>query len=264
MLMAALNRGIPDAQVLHGAPPPGRDPFVVWGQAWLAVDIIPPAARTQRPFWHIDNGYWQPGRGTNRGNYRMTYRSLSPILLSDVSGLNKKPPAMRQWRTDGRHILIAMPGAWFGRPLGIDIGGWILDIEKRVREQTDRPIVVRQKGSHVLLGEQLRDCWAVVTHSSSVAVDAVLLGVPVFVASTSPAAPVGRLDLDIEDPVTPDREHWALSLACQQFTVDEMYSGFAHRWMQRIAAQVDGARHEDRTHAAAPVIGQGRQVQVSP
>jgi hypothetical protein len=96
---------------------------------------------------------------------------------------------------------------------------------------------VRPKYSATPLVGDLRDAWALVPHSSNVAVDAVLAGIPLFVASTSPAAPAGRTDLDIENPTMPDRESWWASLTCQQFTLREMADGTAWRLMQMIAAQ---------------------------
>jgi hypothetical protein len=85
------------------------------------------------------------------------------------------------------------------------------------------------------LADDLRNCWALVTHSSNVAVDAVLMGIPVFVAPTCPAAPVGNLDLaKLETPDMPDRARWFDSLMAQQFTVDEMRSGLAKEYLQMV------------------------------
>jgi hypothetical protein len=87
----------------------------------------------------------------------------------------------------------------------------------------------------------LTDAWALVTHSSNVAVDAVLCGVPVFVAPTSPAAPVANLDLKtMKAPLMPQRGAWLASLLAQQFTLDEIRSGFAKQMMDQVVAQVDG------------------------
>jgi hypothetical protein len=128
---------------------------------------------------------------------------------------------------------------FFGRAIGLDVPGWIATIEARLRAATDRPILIRPKYSATPLAGDLRDAWALVTHSSNVAVDAVLAGIPVFVAPTSPAASVGRSDLDIEHPRIGDRDAWWTSLMCQQFTLSEMADGTAWRLMRQIAAQVD-------------------------
>ena len=73
---------------------------------------------------------------------------------------------------------------------------------------------------------------ALVTHSSNVAIEAACLGTPVFVAPTSAAAPVGRVDLaDIEMPIYPDREPWLAHLAYNQFSFEEIRSGEAWRML---------------------------------
>jgi len=84
------------------------------------------------------------------------------------------------------------------------------------------------------LAMDLIDCWAVVAHSSNVAVDALLLGVPVFVTDRCGARRCADTDLShIESPRMPDdREEWAATLAAQQWTLEEMRSGLAWRMLQ--------------------------------
>lgn len=246
MLMRALARGMgaDQCRMVVGEPPDDGHPFVVWGQEWLTLRIVPQAARSGRPFWCIDNGYWQPGRGTDRGYYRLTYRGMSPVLLPKTDDLRLAAVPLKPWRANGRHVLLAMPGVHFGAALGIDVPAWCATIMERLRQQTDRPIRVRPRDSRLPLSQDLSGAWCVVTHSSNVAVDAAIAGIPVFVEPTSAAAPIGRADLEIEDAVTPGRKGWLRSLASQHFTVSEMASGLAWRWMQRIAAQVDQGDRE--------------------
>jgi len=242
MLMEALAAGMgrQGCRVMVGEPPDDEHTFVVWGQEWLTLRIVPEAYRRGRPFWTIDNGYWQPGRGTGRGYYRFCYRGMSPVLLPKTPDLRRPAVTLTPWRENGRHVLLAMPGLQFGLALGIDVTGWTETIKERIRRHTDRPIYVRPRDSRVPLAQDLAGAWCCVTHSSNVAVDAVIAGIPVFVAPTSAAAPVGRTDLEIEDAVTPLRKLWLRSLASQHFTVSEMRAGVARAWMQRIAMQVDG------------------------
>jgi hypothetical protein len=250
-LMTALSRGMslytvpPEPhQIVKGSPLDDGEPFVLWGQAWLAMRVLPRAVEQGRPFWHIDNGYVNPARGGLTGFYRINYRSLSPMLLNDVdhnriyeTGAKARLHPWRKPHQRGRKVLIALPGADFGVSLGMDMRAWIAHIHEQVQSRTDRPIFIRPKESSRPLVQDLRDAWCVVTHSSNVAVDAVMYGVPVFVAPTSPAAPVGRTDLKIEKPVMPDRTDWLASLMMQQFTLDEMRFGYAWRMMQRMAEQ---------------------------
>lgn len=235
-LMEAMAAGCGGCVVM-GDPPAGPDPFVVWGQDWLTMRIVPHALRTSRPFFHIDNGYYLPAQGSAYGYYRMTWCGMSPLYLPDAPEPRSVDlrPAFKPWRENGTHILLALPGATFGRAAGINVPQWIDGIGERLAAATSRPIVTRPKGDSVHLSRHLKDCWALVTHSSNVAVDAVLAGIPVFVESTSPAAPVGRVDWgpgDIERPVMGGRGEWWRSLMSQQFTIEEMAAGVPRTFMR--------------------------------
>lgn len=242
MLMQALSAGWPGSKTILGAPPPGKRPFAVSQQRWLAVDLIPEALKVGRPFYHMDNGYIAPGRGDPHGNgyYRITYRGMSPILMRDAPA-TRIPFEMKPWRKTGSHVILALPGEHYGRAMGLDMEAWISTSMKRLQGVTDRRIRCRHKLTSMPLATDLRDCWAVMTHSSNIAVDAVLAGIPVFVAPTNPAAPVGNLDIaDIERPLMPDRAAWFDSLMAQQFSLPEMRSGFAREMLGRVKEQVDG------------------------
>jgi len=245
MVMKSLFKGWPFARICNGDPPDDGNLFAIYGQTWGAERLIPPALKTGRPFWQIDNGFWKPGRGSTDGYYRFCYRSLSPVLLADADHKRAAQigaPAMAPWRKSGTHILLALPGGDFGTALGLSMVNWEKTIRARVRQYTDRPIVVRDRRTTVALDGHLTDCWALVTHSSNVAVEAVRAGIPVFVEPTSAAAPVGNLDLArLEKPAMPStRKTWWSSLLSQQFTPAEMASGLAYEYLGSVAAQVDG------------------------
>lgn len=219
-------------RICDGAPPRG-EPFVVWGHRWLAERIVPRAILDGTEWWLIDNGYHLPAQGGAQGYYSLTRCGVSPAMIEgDPSRL---PVRMAPWRMDGRFVLIAMPGEGFGRMMGINGDKWRREIAARVRRHTDRPISIRDKGSPTPLAADLTGAWALVTHSSKVAVDAVVAGVPVIVEPTNPAAPVGSTDLsEIETPRLPDRAAWWQALMAQQFTLAEMRTGRAAAMMERV------------------------------
>lgn len=240
-IMEAMAEGF-GGKVCLGAPPDDGEMFCVWGQQWLALDLIPKALKSGRPFLQIDNGFVRPAQGTLIGYYRISYRSLSPVLLGDPPPSRIKV-SLAPWRGIGRHVILALPGIGFGKAIGLDMGAWIQVSQTMLRRATARQIIVRPKKTGKPLGADLHGCWSLVTHSSNVAVDAVLAGVPVFVAPTSPAVPVGNLDLaNLEAPAMPDRMRWFDSLMAQQFTVAEMRSGLACERMQMVIDQVESAK----------------------
>lgn len=267
-IMAALAEGWPGAQVCVGPAPNKREPFVVWGQIWLAEDMIRAALRTGRRFYQIDNGFYKPARGSLVGYYRFMYSRPDPVVITDEALLAERmtDPALHAefapWRRGGRHVLVAMPGLDFGRAFGVDVPGWSALVRRRVAAATDRPVVVRERSATNPLAVDLAGCWAVVTHSSNVAVEAVLAGVPVFVEPTSMAAPVGNLRLaDIERPAMPDRAVWWASLMCQQYSVTEMRSGVALRYLREVKSITETERARSgrsdarAVHPGLPVAG---------
>lgn len=238
MIMRNLAAGWKDgAKCIHGAPPDDDNPVACYGQIWGTEKVLQRATARDRIYWHIDNGFWKPGRGQWQGYYRFTYRSMTARFLPDSPrqrferlGIRLKP-----WTRWGNHILLALPGLEYGVGIGLDMPYWIKEIERELRNSTDRPILIRDRLSPRPLMQDLRGAWAVVTHSSNVAVDAVCEGIPVFVSPLSMAAPVGNLTLlDLEHPKKPERIEWCYSLACQQFTVAEMRSGTAYHHLKRV------------------------------
>lgn len=240
LVMDAFAHCWPGAKILEGShPPDDGSMIVVWGQIWLIEQILPRAIEAGRPFWQIDNGFFDPVRGRNEGYYRFSYRSLSPILLKDA-GLRILIP-MKPWRTEGKHIVLALPSDFFGCSIGLNMIKWKETIQDQVKKFTDRPIIVREKNCTRPLADDLKDAWALVTHSSNAAVDAVFAGIPAFVESTCPTAPLGNLSLaNIEQPEMVNRDAWLASLTCQQFSLDELYKGIAYPHLKQIQEQVDG------------------------
>lgn len=240
--MSALAAGWPGGRLILGAPPEDGNPFITYGQIWLAETIIRKALPTGRRFWQIDNGFYKPGRGSINGYYRFMYCRPHPIFLEDAKlrkSRNIAPP-FKPWRKQGRHILLAEPGPDLGKAFGMSFRGWYEAIHAELLSRTDRPIVLRERTSETALDRDLQNAWALVTHSSNVAVDAVIAGIPVFVMPTSMAAPVGNpIDGDLENPRMPDRTDWWNSLMCQQFTIPEMRSGTAYHYLRAVAEQIE-------------------------
>jgi hypothetical protein len=236
-LMDALKQGwVERCDIIVGAPPDSDRPFIVWGQRWLGEEIIPKAIKTGRPFWHIDNGFWNSARGGAVGNYRFSYRGMSPILMDKPDARRCKDIELAPWREGGDYVLLAYPSMTYGRCIGIDTVKWSLETAQDLKRSC-LPVVHRQKDCPRALEQDFAGAFVVVTHSSNVAVEAAIQGIPVVVEPTCAAAPVGSAS--VHELSRPDRAQWLASLACQQFTIGEMASGIACRMMKKIAAQVD-------------------------
>lgn len=194
---------------------------------------------TGRRWIYWDRGYffrcyatWLP-RGTDGGMYRWHVGSfqLSRVDAVPPERLNARRPPVRPWQANGRHIVIAKPSKTYCRFHAID--GWLDKTIYDLSLITERQLVVRDKESKRPLADDLAGAHALVTHGSIAAVEAVILGTPVFVHATSAAALVGQTDLSkIEHPVYPDREPWLRALAYTQFNEQELVDGTLWRMLQ--------------------------------
>lgn len=188
-----------------------------------------------RPWIYWDRGYCRRifatdlPTGDNGGYYRWHLGSFQLQAIAERP--DDRWRALRTpfapWRAVGRHIVVAEPSPTYERFHGIE--GWTARTVAELKTLTDRPIVVRDKEMQRFgrkLHQDLAGAHALVTHGSNAAVEAAIMGCPVFVHPDSAAALVGLTDLaDIETPVTPDREPWLRALAYSQFNETELVDG---------------------------------------
>lgn len=204
------------------------------------------AQREGRTWYYGDNGYFRPGRRiSQKGYYRVTRNALQHDGTGNASparweGL--KLPAIAPWRKSGAHVVVCPPARLMAAIQGFDPDQWLADTLTILRGATDRELRVRKKMSwkEVMantgppLAADLRGAWALVTHSSNAAVEALLLGVPAY--CTNPCAAYRMTVHDpaqIEAPILPDdREQWTWNLAANQWSLDEMRDGTCWRELQ--------------------------------
>lgn len=219
---------------------------------------------------------WTGRMAPNRAVWEEFSASGRPIIILEVGQLNRgvtwkmgingvnargwfgegiepgraKKLAMRlqPWH-QGNHILIAMQRSdseqWTGL---LPAEQWLDNIINKLREHTDRPIVVRPHPRQKLQPKMgvkfqtplplrgtydefdfrstLNNAWAVVNENSGPGSQAVLDGVPAFVGADSMAAPVANLDYAlIEKPRMPDRTAWLDDLCHSEWTLGEITAG---------------------------------------
>lgn len=188
---------------------------------------------TGREFIYWDRGYakrifatWLPRPLSGSGYYRWTrnafqMRSIREVPKDRWRALNIP---LAPWSENGRHIVIAKPSATYDAFHRTH--DWLDKTVAELKRHTDRPLVIREKLSTVPLAEELRGAHALVTHQSNAAVEAVIMGCPVFVDDGSAASLVGKTDIaEIEHPIYPDRKPWLWSLAYSQYSEDELVNG---------------------------------------
>jgi hypothetical protein len=187
---------------------------------------------TGRRWIYWDRGYarrvfatWLP-RGESGGYYRWHTNSYQMQAIRPVP--SDRWDALRTpvapWRERGRHIVIAAPTATYAAFHRLD--GWTDRTLDTLSRLTDRQIVIRGKETARPLQSDLEGAHALVAHGSIAAVEAVILGCPVFVDPSSAAALVGLTDLKkIERPIYPDRQPWLNALGYSQWNERELVDG---------------------------------------
>lgn len=236
------------------------DAHVFYGLEGNLPRIFEYAAEVSRAVY-IDLGYW--GRrelGRYAGYHKLSVNARHPVSYyrrpqHDGERFERFDKDVIPWSMSRSpklertgHILIAGMGAKGAAAEGQAPQEWERWAIAEIRKYTDRAIVYRPKPSDPLaspiagtryspkgheLAPELEDCWAVVTHHSNVAVDALLAGIPSFCWG-GVAREMSLQDLSrIEDPYMPaGRYKWASDIAWTQWSVPEMKNGDAWAYLR--------------------------------
>ncbi len=223
-------------------------PVALYGVTPETMSLWVGLRREHRDYYYIDNAYFSAGHADDK-YLRVTKnaRQCSGFGKSDGSRVLKHNVNIRPWRGGGECVLVTCQSEWWYVQHGTTLQHWIDAVISEIKQYSDRPIRIRLKPkskylrapNHVEPGEitaanadvpferDLKDAWALVTHSSNTAVEAIIEGVPAFVTDSCAAKPMACSDLAfIESPRRPDgREQWTAVLAANQWTLDEIRSG---------------------------------------
>jgi hypothetical protein len=205
-----------------------------FGVVGLERDFLDVGRDTDRDYLYGDNALVDGLRG-KFFRFARNALQISTLQPPDYRRRIAQRLFVRPWQRDGRHIVIVEQSWHFLRLCGIG-DDWFYQVASQLAQVTDRPLRVRRwrrdKGNlAATLQEDLRGAWALVTHMSAAANEALLAGVPVFVTGPCAATPLASGPLSaIEDPRYPDgREEWAAGLANSHWTMDELRDGTAWR-----------------------------------
>lgn len=210
--------------------------------------LLDQARREGRTWFYADNAYY-----FGRGHYfRVTRGALQHHGRGDAGDtgadrLRRFDIALQPWQRDGRHVIVATQSdLWHQTRHGADRQQWANGVRSQLRTFTGRPVELCLKpeplpdaftAHHPQLETLLAGAWAIVIHSSSAGVAALIRGVPVVALADCCASPMARRRLDeIETPAYPDdRERWLGVLAANQWTIAEMRDGTAWRMLSASA-----------------------------
>lgn len=187
-------------------------------------------------YWHRDTHYRLVAGSWSPDGY---VRAQLPRSRLDLLGVSVNP-----WRTDGDTIVIAGSTGKSCVEHGLGYREW----ETRVAAQLQgcgKRVVYRPKPTdrnkaplrgveydYGPLAETLARSWALVTHHSNAAVEALVAGVPVHCETGAAAAFSVPLDQIANPPLLEGREQFLADVAWLNWSVDEMRSGAAWAHMK--------------------------------
>lgn len=240
LLLEAFCAGMPGGAVSKAIPaalPPGVAP-AFYGVVPETVHLWEQAKRDGRDWYYIDNAYFDPCRETYFRVSKNRLQHSGEMDETDGSRWASLGLDFEAWREPGEHIVVCPASDQFMRLAAGYTGNWKADILAELSRYTKRPIRFRpwmaNKGvAYKTLPADLEGAWALVTYTSASAITALRCGIPAVVtAEDCISRPMARTSVaDIECPYFPEyRERWAMVVADNQWTVQEMRDGlpFAH------------------------------------
>lgn len=202
--------------------------------------LLAAAQRDGRTWYYGDHAFYRRGR-----YYRVTMNAYQyqPSLQAIARATPDRFRALHiemapTWKKQGTAVVVCPNSSVYMAQHGINAHEWTMDCVRQISQATDRNIIVRWKvqAGRRPIYRDLDDAWAVVTYNSACAVDALLVGVPVFVLCPwATTARMGLSDLSkIESPVYPEsRQQFLWELANHQWTLPEIAAGYAWEALHR-------------------------------
>ena len=233
-----------------------RIPIVVMGILRGTERLLWIAKEQKINFYYIDHAYFfradthRQNKITNDRSYRvclnqenLNFSVHNKLNSIDINRIQKNKNLLLPRnivKTTGNKILICPPSYAIARLYKFkneDVQLWLNDTIRAVKEQTDREIVIRYKDSKTPYLKDFEDAYCIITYQSTIAIDAILRGIPSFCNEVSCAAPVSTTILHlnkIKHPTTLEIENWVTSLLANQFTMEEFKNGVAFEAINRL------------------------------
>lgn len=259
---AARGFGIKKLQPLNSTPCDGLN--VVMGILRGSEILIKNCIKEKKDFLYIDHAYFK--RGHNNGK-KSFYRTILNDLHCNFIDENANDSRLKmfnvnykKWKKDGSLILLCPPTDAIINFYGNE--NWLDDIIIQLRKYTDRPFKIKFKkiveagkiknytkrtslkrvNNHWAnkyenyvcerpIQEDYEKAWCLITFSSTIALEAILNGIPVVCGEECCAYPVAQTLDKIENPEYPDIYKWLCTLANHQFSREEMANGYAWKFL---------------------------------
>lgn len=251
----AFERGIAELgyQVQSGYPPDragAGDVLLIWNRYSANHDIASAFERRGGTVLVAENGYLGKGGSSPKfdvhpgGPKPHHYYALSKGFHNGAGSWPSGGPErfaaleveVKPWRTDGDVILVC-PNRSFGVGAQVMHPDWGARAAARIRRQTGIPVVVRAHPGNDRpargVEQDLPRARAVVVWSSSVAVHALLAGIPTFIEAPAQIVKGASACGPLDAPDLPDRMPHLERMAWAQWTLAELETGLPFHELRR-------------------------------
>lgn len=212
--------------VVTGAATLRPGPAFFWGVDSTNVHLWRQARDEKyRDYYYGDNSYFDSSR---KQYFRVTQNRLQHDGLGWSNGhrFAKLEIEIKPWQPEGKHIVVCPQSDDF---MTMVVGKglhWEKQLPGFTREVRLRSWSRDKTALAATLEADLVDAYALITWSSAAAITAVLNGIPVVCLGQCAASRMGGTLEGIDAlPKYMNREHWAGTLADNQWTLEEMRSG---------------------------------------
>ncbi len=206
------------------------------------------AQRNKIDFYYMDRPYWGETRNAPyytkivKNNHLKNWKEDRP----DDRFKKSFPWPIHPWKKDGKNIIVCPPSNAMQEFFGVH--DWLDNTLKVLKENTDRPIIVKNKGYNPIIGKDSNGgyivtgkdksqpsgpidwakAYAIVTFNSNITLEATTKGIPCFTDIHNACAPISETNFTkIETPKYIEREPLYHSMAYGQFTAEEIKNGYA-------------------------------------
>ena len=233
-------------------------PIVVLGILRGTEQLLWRSKENNINYYYIDHAYFFraekhiENKITNEKSYRICLNNENLNFLVNDKMTSEDTTRIRKNKnllfpkniipTTGNKILICPPSFAIGRYYKFQNGvqHWLEETIKTVRAQTDKEIIIRFKDSKTPWIRDFENAYCIITYQSTLAIEAVLRGIPSYCDKSSSVAPVSNTSLNLNQPYTPtliEIEKWVDGLLANQFTMQEIQKGVALNAVNRLQKQ---------------------------
>jgi len=231
------NGGWPNVTIERGYKKQ-KGPGMFWGFVGDNMKLILQYQENGETWYFADMPYF--------GRYKY-WRIIKNKLHANTNNINwpdnrwlSHNITLHDWNDKGDHILICPSSPTMTKfYYGYDDKEWIKKTIDTLKKHTDRPIRVRHKprgngtsgpaAALIPFEEDIKGAHAIVTSVSIAAIEAAIMGIPVFCNPLSGAGLIGLSNITkIETPFYPNRQKWLNNLCYSQFTPEEIQKGMVY------------------------------------